>query len=258
MKKYFLLILVACFLFIGQNTLQAQSNKRYKKRYKTKKKQQATKLNAQEVARDKFNELFGNNSTPPINPQREQTREKQPVPKTAKNRTPSKSPANSRTRSKSTNKTRTRPTSQPKRAEKSPVSTVYRGSKKKLNKQNKQVIKDAQKYLGTPYKWGGNTPKGLDCSGLTQQVYKKNGYNLPRTSKEQARVGKKISLNKAQKGDLVFFGKRKIDHVGIVISNKREPLKIIHATSSEGVTITEVNDSTYWTKRLKKAVRVIK
>jgi peptidoglycan DL-endopeptidase CwlO len=78
------------------------------------------------------------------------------------------------------------------------------------------VIADARRYLGVPYLWGGTDPsKGLDCSGLVQQVYGDLGIDLPRVSRDQANVGTKVdSLADAQPGDLLFFGSP-VHHVAI-------------------------------------------
>lgn len=89
-----------------------------------------------------------------------------------------------------------------------------------------QVVTDAQRYLGIPYRWGGTDPAtGLDCSGLVQRVYRDVGVELPRTSEEQANVGAPVSnLAAAQPGDLVFFAgsdgtASSPGHVGIYIGN---------------------------------------
>jgi peptidoglycan DL-endopeptidase CwlO len=87
------------------------------------------------------------------------------------------------------------------------------------------VVAAASKYLGVPYQWGGTDPStGLDCSGLTQQVYSDLGIDLPRTSSQQATSGRPVtSLADAQPGDLVFFdyssSRAGVDHVGIYIGN---------------------------------------
>ena len=80
------------------------------------------------------------------------------------------------------------------------------------------VIAEAKKHLGTPYKWGGTTPSGFDCSGFTSYVFRKVGVSLPRVSSAQQNYGKKVSLNNLQPGDLVFKGKPAY-HVGIYIGN---------------------------------------
>lgn len=82
------------------------------------------------------------------------------------------------------------------------------------------VVTDARRYLGVPYVWGGTDPsKGLDCSGLTQQVYGDLGIDLPRVSRDQANVGTPVaSLADAQPGDLLFFGSP-IHHVAIYEGN---------------------------------------
>ena len=84
----------------------------------------------------------------------------------------------------------------------------------------RQAVDIAKKYLGIPYQWGGTDPKkGLDCSGLTQLVYKQVGVELPRTSKEQAKVGTEVgTIGQAKPGDLVFFGSP-VHHVGIYVGD---------------------------------------
>ncbi len=83
----------------------------------------------------------------------------------------------------------------------------------------------AHNFLGIPYVWGGNTTSGIDCSGLTRLVYGKFGVNLDRVSRDQARQGKYIPINEAQAGDLLYFGKDRVTHVGIYIGNGQ----MIHA-----------------------------
>lgn len=117
------------------------------------------------------------------------------------------------------------------------------------------IITKASQFIGVPYSYGGSTPSGFDCSGFTGYVTQQFGYQLPRTSRSQAEIGEKISLADAQKGDLIFFGEgkgsaRKVTHVGIVVSEPGEPLKMIHSSSSRGVIITEVESSNYWKSRL--------
>lgn len=92
-----------------------------------------------------------------------------------------------------------------------------------------KIINTALKYFNAPYLWGGRTPLGIDCSGLTQIVYKIAGLNLPRDAYQQAQLGEHFSfLEEALPGDLAFFDNElgEIIHVGIIW----EKNKIIHAS----------------------------
>ncbi|MEO8621998.1 MAG: C40 family peptidase, partial [bacterium] len=97
------------------------------------------------------------------------------------------------------------------------------------------VLSTADKYVGTPYTWGGNTPEtGFDCSGFTKYVFAKHGIQLPRTSREQARAGQGVSLNfsKLLPGDIMLFAEKgeAISHVAIYVGNG----EIIHSSSGYG------------------------
>ncbi len=87
------------------------------------------------------------------------------------------------------------------------------------------IVPFAQKYLNTPYLWGGTSDFGIDCSGFVQQVFKVCGVTLPRDAYQQYGIGAEISYNELQEGDLVYFGKERVTHVGIIVS----PNEIIHA-----------------------------
>jgi cell wall-associated NlpC family hydrolase len=86
-----------------------------------------------------------------------------------------------------------------------------------------KIVKTARRYVGVPYRWGGESLRtGFDCSGFTMVVYRLNGLDLPRSSKQQWKVGKKIDRRQLQKGDLVFFattGGSQVSHVGIYAGN---------------------------------------
>ena len=102
------------------------------------------------------------------------------------------------------------------------------------------IIQDAKQFLGNPYVYGGNSlTNGVDCSGFTQQMMKRHGISISRTSSSQyANDGYKVSRDELRKGDLVFFGYNgSISHVGIYIGNGQ----MIHSgTSSTGITISSL------------------
>lgn len=109
--------------------------------------------------------------------------------------------------------------------------------------------------IGTPYKWGGTTVKGFDCSGFILHIFNQFDVNLPRTSTSQAEVGNKVDKEELREGDLVFFNTsgRGISHAGIYIGEG----KFAHSSSSKGVTISKLSDD-YYEKRYVTARRVVK
>lgn len=114
------------------------------------------------------------------------------------------------------------------------------------------MIDFAKTQLGVPYLWAGDDPNGFDCSGFTQYVYSKQyKKEIPRRAEDQYNKSKKIKQRNAHKGDLVFFDAGSgISHVGMIVSEKGEPLVMIHASSSQGIVITNIEESEYWLKRL--------
>ncbi len=137
--------------------------------------------------------------------------------------------------------------------------TTYKKSASAKNAYRQDLIKTAKQNLGIKYKYGGNTPKtGFDCSGFTKYVFAKKGINLPRVSREQAKVGRRVNLRYVDKGDLIFFGKRgKVSHVAIVSENKKGNIYVIHSTSSKGVKIDNISTSKYWKPRILFARNVL-
>lgn len=114
-----------------------------------------------------------------------------------------------------------------------------------------QVVEVAKKYIGVPYVWAGSTPEGFDCSGFTGYVLKEVGKNLPRISADQYNDSRKVKRKNVKPGDLVFFSNGSgVSHVGIIISSENDQLKMIHASTSKGVIISDIDNSTYWQNRV--------
>lgn len=129
----------------------------------------------------------------------------------------------------------------------------------KYNRLIDNILKEAETYLGTPYRYGGMTRNGIDCSAFVLSVFgAAAGLSLPRVAASQAQEGDRIEKEELQKGDLVFFshGKR-ISHVGIVESVTEDgEIKFIHSATSKGVMISSLKDS-YWGPRYRFAKRVL-
>ena len=121
------------------------------------------------------------------------------------------------------------------------------------------ILDEAEGLIGTSYRYGGTSPdRGFDCSGLTSYVFASQAIDLPRTSTDQSRYGKRKNFDDAVSGDLVFFGTgSRVNHVGIVVERSRSEMVVIHSTSSGGVRKDEINSSSYWRSRKLWAISVI-
>lgn len=120
----------------------------------------------------------------------------------------------------------------------------------------KKVVYTAKSYIGVPYRFGGSSPKGFDCSGFTSYVYKRYGYKLPRRAKDQMKTGLYVPKKKLRPGDLVFF---KVSyygsyHVGIYTGGG----KFIHAPRSGKRVEVQRLDKGYYKKKYITARRILK
>ena len=121
----------------------------------------------------------------------------------------------------------------------------------------RNFVKECKKYKGTPYLFGGNDKKGIDCSGIIYNAFNTLDVRFPRVSYKQAEVYETVKLNRVKKGDLIYFktSGNRINHTGVVLKKKgKKKLMFLHASSSRGVRIDNLY-SAYWENKYVKATR---
>lgn len=133
-------------------------------------------------------------------------------------------------------------------------------NKKTADNSIDRLISTAKSYRGTPYRYGGTTRSGMDCSALIYQSFASIGIQMPRTSEAQSKLGKNVPEKKLQKGDLLFFAtsksRKKVTHSGLVTEVSGRGVYFIHSSTSLGVTEDNLN-STYWRKSFLFGKRIL-
>jgi len=122
-----------------------------------------------------------------------------------------------------------------------PVPSTEKGAANVgLDRSGRHVVEIALKHVGTPYRWGGASPEGFDCSGFVRYVYSRVGVSLPHNAAKQYRYGRPVPRDELQPGDLVFFDR--LRHNGIYIGNR----KFIHARQTgKRVSVARLDDDWY-------------
>ncbi len=122
------------------------------------------------------------------------------------------------------------------------------------NTTGNQLVSVAESLVGSPYKYGGSTPRGFDCSGLVYYTHSQLGISVPRTTRQQARYANLLTLGDVERGDLLFFRiyGDGISHVGIYAGDNQ----FIHAPKSGKYVSHASIDNPYWRDRLVKVGRL--
>lgn len=142
-------------------------------------------------------------------------------------------------------------------ADKNRGGGYHQSSKNLTPAQEKELVSEAKKWIGTKYRYGGHSRAGTDCSGMVMEVYKKVcDVKLPRSSRDQQAFCKRVKRDNLRKGDLVFFSTGKsnnsVSHVGLYIGDG----EIIHASATKGVMISNLNDK-YFQRTYHSSGRVL-
>ena len=129
-----------------------------------------------------------------------------------------------------------------------------------IAKEIKNIIDHAKSFEGTRYKYGGNSKRGIDCSGLVVTAFMSEDIQLPRTTADLSKTGDWIDVKAVKEGDLLFFAtkknSRKVNHVGIVTKSRPGYVEFIHSTTSKGVIRSTLSER-YWYLAYVQARRVM-
>ena len=126
--------------------------------------------------------------------------------------------------------------------------------KQDLSSPYDRAATSAEKMVGKPYRYGGASPSGFDCSGLVLFSYQQAGVTLPHNTLQQRRASQRVKMAELKRGDLLFFDQegKKHSHVGIYLGERR----FVHAPSSGKHVRSDTLDNPYWKKHLSEARRV--
>jgi cell wall-associated NlpC family hydrolase len=138
------------------------------------------------------------------------------------------------------------------------LQTIQRYKKEIVGTVVAKIIQEAKEWIGTPYRFGGTSRRGIDCSAFVQTVFQAGSLILPRTSKQQKSVGVPVKLANIQPGDLIFFDTQgrnngQVTHVGVYAGEG----KFFHASSQNGVEEQHIQHP-YFAPRITTIRRVIK
>jgi len=134
-----------------------------------------------------------------------------------------------------------------------PVASAPLGKWSNLEERS-LLVRVVKTFLGVPYKLGGSTLKGIDCSALVKKVYEIFNIQLPRTAREQFAAGKRVAMDQLEEGDLVFFRRRgNSAHVGIYVGDNQ----FVHASSYSREVRVDYLNTPYYSQRFLRGVRVM-
>lgn len=189
-------------------------------------------------------------------PQEEPARREEKPPEPPSPPAPPVTPAPQRAEEKPARQAEERKPKKEKEQEPAPAVSVPDGVPFLTREEVKAVIATAEKYLGVPYRFGGTTPKGFDCSGFVQFVFRQHGFALPRAADEQYNLGRRLKgRQELERGDLVFFTtyEKGASHCGIYLGANQ----FIHVSSRRGVRVDRLDDA-YWQPRWYGGCHIIK